>query len=379
MSKENWKITMDAAKFKLVQQHPFFAVLLLRMRIVQDDHCPTMWTDGTRIGFNPKFVETMTVSETLAVLVHELLHVVGMHTTRRGSRDPLGWNIACDAVINDIVAKAGLTLPTGCVPPISGKLPEEIYQEMPKGPKGPKGDGQGPAGCGEVRDAVNEDGSTMTKAQREEFDAMTGVVIRQAANAAKAAGKLPAGMERMIDEALEPTIPWRAVLERFVTEKAMNDYTWSRPNRRYLHDGVYLPSVGGNTISRGGIACDTSGSMDQAMLKEVCSEALGLLSVYEADGAEAELDLYWFDHACHHQTVTGVEDIKPVGGGGTSFRCVFEKLKELAHAPAWIVMLTDGYCDDFGEDPGIPVMWILTKQRHEGFQPPFGELSHMID
>ena len=58
---------------------------------------------------------------------------------------------------------------------------------------------------------------------------------------------------------------------------------------------------------------------------------------------------------------------------------MFEKLKELAHAPAWIVMLTDGYCDDFGEDPGIPVMWILTKQRHEGFQPPFGELSHMID
>lgn len=369
---------MDSAKFRIVQKHPFFACLLLRMRILEDPHCPTMWTDGTRIGFNPKFVDTCTTEEVQGVLVHELLHVAGMHMTRRKERKPRKWNVACDHVINGIVLDAGLELPEGGCPPIKGKLPEEIYNEIPDPPDDPT-NGYGDGGFGEVRDAVNPDGSPMTKDQIDEIESLVGVMVRQAANAARLAGKMPAGLERMVDEILEPKIPWRDVLARFVTEKALNDWSWARPNRRYAPLGLFLPAPDGVTIARGAVACDTSGSMDQEMLKEVCSEALGLLSIYESDGNSAELDLYWFDHACHHQQVTDSSEIKPVGGGGTSFACVFELLKERQHRPAWLVLLTDGYCDDFGEDPGIPVLWILTKQRAEKFTPPFGEVAHLID
>lgn len=378
MKTDHWKVKMDSAKFRIVQRHPFFACLLLRMRILEDPHCSTMWTDGTRIGFSPKFVDSCTTEEVQGVLVHELLHVAGMHMTRRKERQPRRWNVACDHVINGIVLDAGLELPEGGCPPIKGKLPEEIYHELPEDGSG--GDGYGPGGYGEVRDAANADGTALTKEQAAELESKIGVVVRQAANAARAAGKLPAGLERMVDEILEPKIPWRDVLARFVTEKALNDWSWARPNRRYMPLGLFLPAPDGVTIARGAVACDTSGSMDQEMLREVCSEALGLLSMYEGDGGSTpELDLYWFDHACHHQQVSEPSDIKPIGGGGTSFACVFNLLKDRQHRPAWLVMLTDGYCDDFGEDPGVPVLWILTKQRVEKFTPPFGEVAHLID
>lgn len=388
---KDWEKKMDWAKVYLLRQQPFFGCLLFNLRPTPSDRCPTMWTDGRSIGFNPAFVDTLSREQVAGVLSHEIWHVVCKHMLRRGSRKPFKWNIACDHVVNAAVLDSGMQLPSCAVLAIKGKNAEQVYEEM-KDDKGDDGEG-GTISIGEVFDATTEGpgttdkdgnpvpgkGRSLTEAEKDELSSKVDVMVRAAANAAKQAGKLPADMERMLDHLLEPLIPWRDVLSRFVTEKAKNDFSWTRPNRRYRPLGLTMPSADGYTISKGAVACDTSGSMDLEHLRMVCSEAMGLLAAYEEEGMDDPgLDLYWFDHACHHQRVSDASEIKPMGGGGTSFRVVFEKLKELDHQPKWLVMLTDGYCDDYGPDPGFPVLWILTQQHPQEFKPAFGEIAHLM-
>jgi hypothetical protein len=60
----------------------------------------TMCTDGTRIIFHPEFVASQTDEAIRFVLLHEILHCIGDHMTRRQNRNPLIWNYACDYAIN---------------------------------------------------------------------------------------------------------------------------------------------------------------------------------------------------------------------------------------------------------------------------------------
>ncbi len=81
-----------------------------------------------------------------------------------------------------------------------------------------------------------------------------------AAQAAKVRGRLPAGLERMIDRLLAPTKDWRAVLAEFVVPHAA-DYDWRRPERRFLDLDLYLPSLAGEQVDDLVVAIDTSGSL----------------------------------------------------------------------------------------------------------------------
>lgn len=83
----------------------FFAQLLSKLNIygVSDPAYTTMCTNGFNIQYHPDFVLGQTDAAVRFVLCHEILHCVGEHMTRRGSRDPLIWNYACDYAINPIL------------------------------------------------------------------------------------------------------------------------------------------------------------------------------------------------------------------------------------------------------------------------------------
>ena len=64
------------------------------------------------------------------------------------------------------------------------------------------------------------------------------------------------------DEAVRhPPVDWRDVLRAFVAAAACNDYSWSRPNRRFVWQGLYLPGLHSEDIGEVVIAIDTSGSV----------------------------------------------------------------------------------------------------------------------
>jgi len=83
----------------------FFAQLLSKLNIygVSDPRYQTMCTNGFNIQYHPDFVLGQEDPAIRFVLCHEILHCVGDHMSRRGSRDPLLWNYACDYAINPIL------------------------------------------------------------------------------------------------------------------------------------------------------------------------------------------------------------------------------------------------------------------------------------
>lgn len=372
---------LQRASVQLILHHPFFATVLMRLIRVEDTGAPTMWTDGRHLGYNPTFVESLSLKELVAVLAHETCHVAGLHHLRKGSREHFKWNVAADAAINALLDDADLTLPNGCVPGIPDKSAEEIYALLPDMPDMPNRGGPGGAGgagCGEVREATNPDGSPLSEAERTQAEQDTKVMVQQAYNAAKAAGKVPAGLKRFIEEAMDPRVPWSDILARFLDGQSNRDYAWTRPNRRYASQGIIMPSLWSPGYGLVMFGCDTSGSIDQGQLKEICSEVLGCLNVYAERGEDPELTIAWFDHAVYVQKVRDAEELKPMGGGGTSFRVVMEWLAESGEQPKALIMVTDGWCSDFGEAPPCPVLWVLT-HRNRDFTPPFGEIACVLN
>ena len=95
---------MKAAKTKLLINDPFFGSLILGMPLIWTEVLPTMATDGKHLFANPTFVEELDSTTALCgILVHEGSHKVLFHHLRRGNRNPDGYNIAGDVVINWLI------------------------------------------------------------------------------------------------------------------------------------------------------------------------------------------------------------------------------------------------------------------------------------
>jgi predicted metal-dependent peptidase len=101
---------IQKARTALLLDHPFFGTLLFRLGARARSSIATMATDGVSLYFNPEFVETLSSAELIGTLAHETMHPA-QHQTRRGSRNPKRWNMACDYAINPLLVDAGLTLP----------------------------------------------------------------------------------------------------------------------------------------------------------------------------------------------------------------------------------------------------------------------------
>lgn len=364
---------IQQARTNLVLDQPFFGSLVLRLPCTPDPHSPdkpysdgdlTAWTDGKEIRYNPHFLDTLSLSQTEGLLCHEVMHCSNGHPWRRDSRDPQMWNMACDYAINPILIDAHLDLPTGALSEsrFNGQSAEQIYatlqqeqQDDPNGKGKPKGNGPG-----EVRDDQGAD----APAQKSDWQ----VATLQAAIAAKKQGKIPAGLDRLIESIKHPKIDWKGPLRRFIQQAAEQDYTWKRPNRRYFPMGLYLPSLYSENLPGISVFFDTSVSMTQEQLDETSAEVRSIwqemcpawIEVGYIDSEIARLDRF----------EAGEEiSFNPAGGGGTDFKPAFEHVQHLDTPPACIIYFTDLY-GSFPDSPSeIPTLWISFSDQIA----PFGE------
>lgn len=369
----------------LILDMPFFGSLALRLKLVEDPNQPTAWTDGITMGYNPTWIESLSLDEIKGVVCHEVMHCANQHQNRREDREKARWNIAADLAINPLIQECGLTLPKGGMldPQFRDMAAEQIYSKLRHSPQDEeqqedagtgeqKGQGSDPGGCGEVRDAPGKDGQPSSPADKNQNTQEWNVAVAQAAQQAKSMGTLPVGLERLVEEILNPKVDWREALRYFVSTVARNDYRWFPPNRRHIHNGLYLPSVRSEEIGHIVMAIDTSGSINKEVLNQFAAEMTAILEQYRADCTVIYCDC----------KVAGVEDVladdlpldlKPRGGGGTDFRPPFEYLAEQGRVPACLLYFTDGCCRSFPEVPDYPVLWVLS-EKNENFKPPFGEI-----
>lgn len=374
---------MQKARAGLIFDSPFFASIALRLRLVVDPSCQTAYTDGSVLGYNPEFVESLPLDEVKGLVAHEVGHVMLAHHLRRQGRDIKKWNIAADYALNDVLLAAGFKLPEGglrgmgtdkSAEYIYGNLPDEPPQDSEDG----QGDGQGqsqqgqgdPGGCGEVRDAQNGQGQALTPSELAAAEAEVKVMVAQAAQTAKMMGTLPAGLARLVGEIVEPKISWREVLRRFLTTSAKNDYSWMPPNRRHVHAGIYLPSLRSEELPEIVVAVDTSGSIGQREIDQFAAELTSVLQEFQTTCTV----LYCDSKIGKTETFTSQDlplTLNPVGGGGTDFKPPFQWVIDQDVNPACLIYLTDLECNSFPEEPGYPVLWAnIGKEQNM----PFGEV-----
>jgi predicted metal-dependent peptidase len=346
---------MTRARADLVISNPFFGVLALRMRMLIDNDIPTACTDGVTIRYNEEFVDSLSHPEVKGLLAHELLHCALLHQSRRGSREPMKANVAMDYAINPICVDSGFTLPANALieQKFKDKTFEEIYTLLPDLPTWAMS-------CGMVSDGTPESEGEWK------------IAVAQAAHVARQAGKLPQSLERFIDEIISPQIPWRDVLRRFITEKSTDDYSWSRPNRRHIAAGLYLPTAWSENMGPIVIGVDTSGSIGQSELNVFGSEINAIIQ----DAAPSKTYVVYCDARVNHVDVFEKGDevvLSPHGGGGTDFSPVFDWVEKEGIQPKCLVYLTDLY-GSFPEEPSFPTLWACVTE----LEAPFGETLRIV-
>ena len=348
------------AKSLLILDHPFFGTACTKRPIIYTDTVPTAAMSATgQMYMNVDFCAPLSVRQLMFLLAHEAMHYMLAHGLRRGHRDPQAWNVAADKVINDTLIDAGVGdfIDGGVTLDGAREMAaESLYDENDDG------DGEGPGGLGnDIGDPTDADGQPLDDATIHQLEAEAKIDAIQSAKAAKAVGKLPASIERMVEELVNVSTPWYDILERFMAGKIKDGYSWNRPNRRFIARNIYIP--GTDYVPKMGpvvIGVDTSGSIGP---DEIAMFNGHINRIIDTCNPEVVHVVY-----CDYD-VAGVDEYTPQdfpvtiqckGGGGTSFKPVFDWIDNNAIEPECVVYLTDGYGDQSEFTTNHETVWLTT-------------------
>jgi predicted metal-dependent peptidase len=376
------------ARAVIMSTRLFYGTLIANVEPKEDPTIPTMATDGRYHYYNPDFIEKLSQRELEAVVIHEAEHDARHHHTRRGTRDPMEWNIAADLAINPDLMAEGFQLPKGALfeRRFAGLSVEDIYrireiekQKQPQGGQGQPGQGnptsgqgqpaqgqpqpgQGtsgghspstgdPGGCGEVLDAAPGEAGKAEAERRWE------TIVRQAAALAKKRGDLPGHWTEIIEQENAGQVDWRETLRAWFDSGSLKTSTWNNPNRRFIGRGMIMPGVRRDGLNKVGVLVDTSGSMDTEALRSIAEETQAALDDGAIDSVVVVYNDVQVNRVDEYNTGDQIE-FDPKGRGGTDLRPGFEYLEERGDC-SMIVCFTDLEIGDPGPEPSAPVLFAV--------------------
>lgn len=404
-----------AARTKLILDKPFLGALVLRLPLqaANPAWCPTTGTDARKFYYNPEYIQELRSEETQFVLAHEALHCALSHFARRQHRVKHRWDLACDYAINPILLEDGLTSPPGMImlKEYVGMSAEEIYpliddndmtetldqhlydkednpaeggqdssenpldnrdkqEQPPENQREPETNtnpqqGEGSQGKGQQQEFDEQAAGgeapppPLNQQEAEELSIQWQQRMAGAAQQAQQAGKLSGVMKRLVEELLQPRLPWRNLLAHYMTAVARDDYSYMRPSSRRGNPAIF-PTLKSQQINAA-IALDVSGSVSDRELQDCLSEINAIKGQVRATVTLLACDSTivegfpvrfepWEEATLPH---------KMPGGGTTDFRPVFEWLQQQDQAPDILVYFTDaqGYFPQI--PPNFPVIWLV--------------------
>lgn len=362
------KEKIDKVRAKLLLKQPFYGVLLSMADITATAELPTLATDGVRIFFNPEFISKLTEQECNGVMLHEISHCVYLHCTtkRRLNRDRQRWNIACDYAINLEINAMGnqYQLPKGVLldNKYSNMNAEQIYDSLPK----------------DISGLSTLDTHIELPDGAEDWDEMEDKIIsayemsKDFYEEGKNQGKMPAGIRRWIDKMRNSKVKWERIFHRYIGQAlAKDDYSYTKCNRRYLAHDIYLPDLRSHIIGNVVIGVDTSGSITKDILEQFSAELAKISHLVD------EVTIMTCDAKVNEVVkITKMQQfmdkVQFLGGGGTDFKPVFNKVHELRLMPELLIYLTDTYGDAGKKAPPYPVVWCVTVEPGQDYDLPFG-------
>lgn len=379
---------LSAARTRLILDRPFLGALVLRlpMKAAKPERCKSIGTDVRALYYNPEYIARLTLDQTQFVLAHEALHCALSHFARRQHRVKQRWDIACDLAINPLLIKDGLKPPPGVLlnSGFEGMMAEEIYpyieddmedethddhfynedEQKDKSSSGASSPddseaGGGGSGAGDA-DETPQGGAPqpLSEKEQEQLSVQWQQRLAGAAQQAIQAGKLGSNMARLVEHLLQPQLPWRMLLARYMTAVARDDYSYQRPSRR--EGEALLPSLRSAQVDVV-VVLDTSGSIRDRELQEFVSEVDAIkgqmrarLTLHACDAELCKNGPWIFEP---WEAFTLPADI--YGRGGTRFTPVFEWLEREGRRPDLLVYFTDADGQFPTSEPGFPVLWLV--------------------
>ena len=396
---------ISRAAFRLLLREPFYAHLLASMprEVSQRVETAAVAWDGSqvRLVVNPRFFSTLaSEDERVAVLKHEVLHVVFRHVFRQAGRNPQLENIAADLVVNQLVAPwplpaTAVTLKSFPDLDLEPNRSVEYYYERltriggaaaPGGSSGEAGsaDGQRADGCGADETQPEGDGAapqsiaelnrllstggrgdhslwssdTSRSATAARFAAEEAVLRARDRVGAAGYGTLPAAVRAALSEITalrQPAIQWRRALRLFAsaTGRTRIRHTMRKPSKRY---GT-RPGIKVQRSRRVLVALDTSGSIGTGEFEQFFREIDGIwrsgvsITIIECDAAVQAIYRY-----------KGTIPPAVTGRGGTSFDPVFVWMRDRLRFDG-CVYFTDGAAADPVTKPPCPLLWVQSRSR----------------
>jgi predicted metal-dependent peptidase len=202
-------------------------------------------------------------------------------------------------------------------------------------------------------------GTDLSDAEIKEIEANAKVEIAEAAQAAKMRGKLSGVLEKIVCDVLNVKTPWYELLEIYMADKVANDYSWSRPNRRFIGQDMYLPSVSSqNTMGEVVIQIDVSGSVSETELKYYNGH---LSRIVEQCAPEKVHVIYTDTEVKRHDVFERGEDValEYFSGGGTDMCEGYRYIAEQGIEPEVVITLTDGFTP-FPKSVDWPSVWCIS-------------------
>ncbi len=355
-------------------------------------------TDGIRVTTGPRYLE-YAAAERRFIVLHELLHVALAHPARArelekrvADFDARLYNTACDAIINAaLMGVHGIRQPADAVTleRVLSQLglwqraddvalvvrqwsSEALYHALAKQSsqldleKLTAADGFG------SNDLVPGAGVTVANTPPADSSNSSEETIRAwHARLQMARGALAGIFTRLTKELPQVKTPWERILRDLLFRHAQRKRRLdpARPSRRWLalenelrqNESVLLPFERATRPARSGriaLAVDTSGSVDESLLKRFAAEVAAVL-----ERTEPHLRLIVCDADVHQvcdftgrEAARQLRDFKFKGGGGTDFR------PAIAEATRWkpdlLIYLTD-LAGIAGDQPAFPVVWAV--------------------
>ena len=380
---------ITALKRKVIALYPFFGSIAADVEYQETEDIKSIKSDGRNIFYNPKYMSCLSAADQILVLAHELCHIAFEHTARGKGKDPMIWETATDAVINQMLKRDGLDIIAGGIdyPEAIDYDAEQYYEillkekldmellfgklEGQENPAGGGGNGEQPPESDdseddsedednndesdqelllEEEDSDNEDSEDDEHALVEEKESKAGNAVNRDTRIVEEIGNC------------QPVIDWRLIL----LDTINYGVDWSYTNA-VLENGIVRPVLEEMPVPETEIVLDTSWSVDEELLRNFLRECKNILTFSKLKAGCFDTVFYGFHDI---RTVQDIENMPFQGGGGTDFNVAAEAFTLRVDNR---IIFTDGQAPM--PDKFLKAIWVV--YGDETIEPAGGTVIHI--
>ncbi|MDH4945300.1 VWA-like domain-containing protein [Sulfurimonas sp. C5] len=371
--------------------HPFLSVLALSIPTVFTTNEKSAFeTNGTSLEVDLQKLSKYSEEQLTYLYAHVLLHIALKHPFRQKTREAALWNQSCDIVINNILATFkdvgempqdelfDETLKDKCVEEVY----EILYKEQEKDDDGSgeeKEDNEAkttPDEKGDLKAHIYDESKqdiqevADEKTSSGDQEKLDGIIIQALSIAQKERSKY-SGMLVEIDSLIKPQVNFSDLLKEYlITSVFEKESTFSKPDRRFISQGLYLPgSQKKQELLEVKVALDSSSSVTMDEYKKF----LGVIADVCEGFYEYKIEVLPFDVDVKEELIvsfdsfTAIDEVDwyiPKSDGGTNFDAVLRYLKTTdTRSNDLLLVLSDGEFE-INESLVCQTLFVLNEKKN---------------